>query len=69
MLQKISLTLDKASEFFARRKGLLPLIGICFILLNIVLQIVPVGWITQSSLFLNIGIILAIIGFLVAWAL
>ncbi len=69
MFQKISLTLDKASEFFARRKGLLPIIGLLFILVNVILQIFPVGWLTQSNLFLNIGIILAIIGFMMAWTL
>ncbi len=69
MNEKISLALDKASEFFAHRKGLLPLAGIFFILLNLLFQIIPLGWVTDSNLFLNVGIILAIVGFLIAWVL
>ncbi len=69
MLQKISILLDHVSEFIAARKGLLPLVGIILVLVNLFLQVVPVGWLTTSNLFLHLGIIVALLGILLAWAL
>ncbi len=69
MNAKISEFLDDASEYLAARKGLLPLIGIGLILVNLALQIVPAGWLSTSNLFLHLGIIVAILGFLLAKAL
>jgi hypothetical protein len=69
MLEKISLFIDDASEYFAHRKGLLPLLGILFIVIDLFFQIFPVGWVSSSNLFMHIGIILAILGFMFAWAL
>ena len=69
MIAKISDFLDHASEFLAARKGLLPLIGIGLVLLNLVFQVLPAGWISSSNLFLHLGIILAILGLLLARAL
>jgi hypothetical protein len=70
MNQKISQTLDDLSEFLARRKGLLPIVGILFILINLILQFFPgVGWFVQANLFLHVGLILSLIGFMLAWAL
>jgi hypothetical protein len=53
----------------ARRKGLLPLLGIALVLVNFVFQIIPAGWLSSSNLFLHLGIILAILGLMLAWAL
>lgn len=67
--------LDQMSEFFAHRKGLIPLIGLVLIILNLILQFLPVealpllDWLLQTDLFLHLGLILAIFGFLLAWAL
>jgi len=69
MLQKISKALDDLSEYFSQRKGLLPLIGIILILINFVLSQFPLGWISESDLFLHLGVIVAIFGFMLAWAL
>ncbi len=69
MQARLSTLLDRMSEFFAARKGLLPLLGIGLILVNLVFQIVPLGWVSSSNLFLHLGIILAILGFMLAWAL
>jgi hypothetical protein len=69
MVQRFSTFLDRASEFLAARKGLLPLLGIALVVLNLIFQIVPAGWLTTSNLFLHLGIILALIGILLAWAL
>jgi hypothetical protein len=69
MIAKISNFLDQASEYLAARKGLLPLIGIGLVLVNLVFQFIPAGWISTSNLFLHLGIIMAILGFLLARAL
>ncbi|MFN7034942.1 MAG: hypothetical protein ACK4SN_01135 [Bellilinea sp.] len=69
MLEKLSQFLDKVSSFLANRKGLLPLLGLILILLNFILQFFLNGWLVESDLFLHLGLILAIIGFMLAWAL
>ena len=69
MFQKISQMVDQISEFLAHRKGLLPMTGILLILLNLVFQVFPLGWISTSQLCLNLGVIVAIIGFMLAWIL
>ena len=51
---------------FAARKGLLPLIGIGFVILNFVAQFLPLGWLSGSDLFLHLGVILALLGVLLA---
>ena len=62
--------LDWLSEFLARRKGLLPLVGIALILLNLLLQfLLPPDWLVSTNLLLHIGIVIAIFGLMLAWAL
>jgi hypothetical protein len=66
----MSKLLDWLSEFLAHRKGLLPLIGILFILINLVVQFVWYGSEpANTNLFLHIGVIVAIIGLMLAWVL
>jgi hypothetical protein len=61
---------DRLSEFLSRRKGLLPLMGMGLIFLNLVLQfILPPNWFTTTNLLLHFGIIIAIFGLMLAWAL
>jgi len=61
---------DRLSEYLAHRKGLLPLIGLVLIILNLILQFVlPPGWLVSTNLLLHLGLILAILGLMVAWAL
>lgn len=70
MIAWLSKLIDRASEFFAHRKGLLPLIGIGFIMLNFVLQIALYpNWVTVTNLFLHLGLVIAILGLMLAWAL
>ena len=69
MFQKMNKMLDKISEYLAPRKGLLPLIGIFFIVINFILQFLPVGWLKTSNLFLHFGLVVAIFGLMLAWAL
>lgn len=66
----ISKFLDTISEFLAHRKGLLPIIGIVFIVINLILQfIIPGTLLATSNLFMHIGLIVAIFGLMLAWAL
>jgi hypothetical protein len=65
---------DRASEYFAHRKGLLPTIGLIFILINfginVLAFITPVPeWLLFTNLFLHLGIFIAIFGLMLAWAL
>lgn len=70
MGQKINQLLDFLSENLAHRKGLLPIIGILLIVVNFILQFFPgLGWISESDILLHLGIILAVLGIMVAWAL
>lgn len=62
--------IDRASNYFAYRKGLLPLLGLCLVVLNWVLHFLPeIGWLSNSDTLLHLGVVLAIIGFMLAWAL
>lgn len=67
---KFNQLLDHLSDFFAHRKGLLPIVGLIFVVINLILQLIPgIGWLASSNIFLHFGIILAIIGILLAWVL
>ncbi|HWQ83272.1 MAG TPA: hypothetical protein VN363_01830 [Anaerolineales bacterium] len=62
--------LDRMSEFLANRKGLLPMLGLALITANLILEFVfPGSWLVTTDLLLQMGLILAISGFLLAWAL
>ncbi|MFN8398650.1 MAG: hypothetical protein U0X74_01450 [Anaerolineales bacterium] len=66
----ISKLLDDLSNYLAHRKGLLPIIGILLIILNLILQfILPGSFIVTTNLFLHIGLVIAIFGMMLAWAL
>jgi len=66
----LSKLVDTASNFFAHRKGLLPLIGIILVIINFILPFIfGLNLITGSNLFLHLGVIIAIFGFMLAWAL
>jgi len=69
MIIRISKLVDKLSEFFAARKGLLPIVGVVLVALNLILRVLPGGWFSSTDFFLHLGIILAILGFMLAWAL
>jgi len=69
MVSFISRAIDRLSEYFAARKGLLPMIGILLVVANFVVRFLPLGWFGSSDLLLHLGIILAIFGFMIAWAL
>lgn len=54
----------------APRKGLLPFIGLILVIINLILQFIPgLGWLADTNLLLHLGVILALVGFMLAWAL
>ena len=62
--------LDHMSEFLAHRKGLLPLIGLFLILINLIIQFVfPGSFLAETNLSLHIGLLIAIFGLMLSWAL
>jgi hypothetical protein len=69
MFKWMNRMLDKVSEYLASRKGLLPIIGILLIMFNFVLLFFPVGWVKDTNLFLHLGMVIAIFGLMLAWAL
>lgn len=70
MLIRFSHLLDGMSEFLAARKGLLPFLGIILIIVNGVLQFIPAaGRLASTNLLLHIGLVLALVGIMLAWAL
>lgn len=56
--------IDKLSHFFGKYPGLLPIVGLLFIILNLLLQPFQNIWIVESNLFLHIGLITSLIGIL-----
>jgi hypothetical protein len=66
----LSRLVDNASNYFAHRKGLLPLLGILLVIINFILPFIfGLNVITGSNLFLHLGVIVAIFGMMLAWAL
>ena len=66
----LSKLIDNASNYFAHRKGLLPLIGIVLVIINYILPFIfGINVITGTNLFLHLGVIIAIFGMMLAWAL
>ena len=69
-MKQLSSLVDQASDFFAHRKGLLPLLGILLVIINYVLPfLIGLNVVTQSNLFLHLGVIVAIFGIMLASAL
>lgn len=70
MVRRISHWIDILSEFLAQRKGLLPMLGILLILVNLVLQFFPgTGFLVETNLLLHLGLVIALAGLMLAWAL
>jgi hypothetical protein len=66
----MSKLLDRMSEYLAHRKGLLPIIGLLLIFLNLLVQFVfPGSFLATTNLFLHVGLIVAIFGLMLSWAL
>ncbi len=69
-MKRLSRLVDRASDYFAHRKGLLPLLGILLVIINYILPfLIGLNMVTQSNLFLHLGVIVAIFGIMLAAAL
>ncbi len=70
-IQNMSNLIDEASNFFAHRKGLLPMLGMLLIIVNFLLASFLPGeaYLVRSNLALHLGLLVAIFGFMLAWAL
>lgn len=70
MLDLFNRFLDASAEFLAHRKGLLPAIGILLVIINGVLQFIPAaGIFSEANILLHLGVIIAILGIMLAWVL
>lgn len=66
----LSRLVDNASDYFAHRKGLLPMLGMALVIVNFFLPLIfGSNGFTDSDLFLHLGIVVAIFGLMLAWAL
>ena len=68
-MNKFSNLLSDFANYLSNRKGLLIFISIGLVLLNFILEIFMNNWVTQVDLFLHLGVIVGLIGVLLAWAL
>ena len=70
MIPILNRWLDNISDYLSKRKGLLPVVGILLVTVNFILQLFQwSGWMAETNLFLHLGVVIALIGFLLAWAL
>jgi len=59
--------LDALSHYIAGRKGLLPLLGMLLVMCNLLLRLLlPHSWLGATDLLLHVGILISILGFLLA---
>ncbi|MGC9399365.1 MAG: hypothetical protein ACP5HM_09540 [Anaerolineae bacterium] len=65
--------LKQLSEFLAQRKGLPVMVGVALVVMNLLFHLFPdwpvVLWLTQSDLFLHLGVVVGLLGVLVGDAL
>ena len=61
--------LDRLSAFIARYKGLPTMLAVVLVIVNFVLQFFDLGWLSTSNLLLHVGIVIGLIGLLMAEAL
>ena len=60
--------LDRVSAFIARYKGLPIMLAVVLVLVKFLLQFRDLGWLSSSNLFRHLGIVVALIGQLLAEA-
>ncbi len=66
----LSTSLDQLSEYLSLRKGLIPILGMGLIVVNLLFQFLfPGSWLSTTNLFLHFGLLIAIFGLMLAWAL
>ena len=66
----LSRLLDDLSEGLAQRKGLVPLIGLGFVLVSMLIGLIlPDSYLARSGILLHVGVILAVVGLMLGQAL
>lgn len=61
---------NRMVDFLAHYRAVPTLVGIALVLVNLVLQFIPdLGWLKESNLFLHIGVVLGLLGILLAHTL
>jgi len=67
MNRKISEILEWFSNYLSTRKGLLPITGLFFVLINLLTVLLfPESWAARYNISLHFGILIAILGFMIA---
>ena len=62
--------LNRLSEYIARQRGLLPLLGVLLILLNFVVQFIPgLEGLSRYNVLLHLGLVVGLVGMLLSDAL
>ncbi len=61
--------LTKLSAFIARYRGLPVFIAVGLIVLNFILRHFDLGWLTDTDFLLHVGVIIGLVGLLLAEAL
>ena len=70
--KRMSRLVDGANDFFGDRPGFLPILGFLLVFLDLLLQIFlgpNSGWFVSSSFLMHLGVMIAILGILLARAL
>ncbi|MCU0520665.1 MAG: hypothetical protein MUF84_08240 [Anaerolineae bacterium] len=69
----ITKLLQAVGDYLAPRKGLPVLVGVGFVLLNLLVRLLPswpvVGWLAQTDFLLHLGVIVGLLGILLGDAL
>jgi len=69
-MNKINQFLDRLSDYLVHRKGLFPLIGVLLVIVNAIFQFIPqIGWLGEKNILLHLGVIIALLGIMLSWAL
>ncbi|HUN22202.1 MAG TPA: hypothetical protein PK299_03605 [Anaerolineales bacterium] len=62
--------LNKLTDWLAKRRGLLTLVGIGLVVINFITKLIPgLEWFAQTDLFLHVGIVVGLLGLMLATAL
>jgi hypothetical protein len=59
--------IESLGHYLAHRKGLLPLLGCALVITNFILGLIaPLTWLSERAVFLHLGVIVAVLGLLLA---
>jgi hypothetical protein len=68
--KEVLVLVQNVIDFFERMKGLPILVGILLVVLNFILQYIPgLAFLSDSNFFLHLGVVIGLLGVLLAEAL